>query len=205
MPKKEDWNVEDEEDLGTGQPAVNAPLNAPAPGGKVESPYRKTASPAPDATHAGIEDAGGVKSETITADFGRDFPALFDEKFPDDLKKSYAILRAVRALPEYTRKQAKERARREGLISAHIRKISNASPVVEIQADEQAVAQKNHGAIMKRQRLVSMAQHDVHVRELLTDRDNLADKVNDLNGKLVEAQAQVISLQTENAALKQSN
>jgi hypothetical protein len=185
MPKKEDWNVEDAEDLGTGQPAANVP----APGVRAKSIYRDTTTPTPESTHGGIEDAGGAKSDAAPEpDFGRDFPSRFDEKFSDALQQSYTILRAVRALPERTRKQATEKARRAGLISAHIRKISNASPVIQFQADEQAVAQKNHGAILERQRLEHLAVHDPLVKKFLTNYDRQA-------GRIVE-------LLDENAALK---
>jgi hypothetical protein len=122
-------------DLGTGE-TEGQPQPAPVPGSSV---WRHTASPTPEGTHAGIVDAGGAKDGAApTEDFGANFPATFDETFPDVIWKCFSILRAVRALPEYTRKQIKEKRRREGLISVHIRKISNPPPPIHIDADDAA-------------------------------------------------------------------
>jgi hypothetical protein len=132
--RKPDWDVEAAEDLGTGQPA-----------GAGKSPYRHTTTPQPASTHGGIADAGGVKAGAAPVEeFGADFPAAFDESFPAALGKCYNILRAVRALPERNRKQANEKARRGGLISAHIRKISNPPAAIHISADEAAKVKIAH-------------------------------------------------------------
>jgi hypothetical protein len=133
--KAADW------DMGTGE-HEGQPQPAPVPGA---SPWRRTTTPTPASTHGGIADAGGAKAGTTpTEDFGADFPATFDEAFPDALGKCYNILRAVRALPERNRKQANEKARRGGLISAHIRKISNPPAAIHISADEAAQVKIAH-------------------------------------------------------------
>ena len=125
-------------DMGTGE-HEGQPQPAPGQGA---SPWRHTATPTPEATH-GIQDAAGVLPASAKATaggnkYGGNIPDEFDENFPDDLKKCYAILRTIdNYYFSNTRSAAatKEYHRRRSLIGKHITKLSNGPPAPELTSD----------------------------------------------------------------------
>lgn len=214
MPKEE-WDVEGDDELAanTPPPAVTAAL-AKAGDGQPAKPaasvFRNTSTPTPAETHAENQ-LPPVVSQEKPVDFGKNFPAEFDENFPSELKdlpKCYEILRQVRALPETSRnghsdaRKVKEKRRREALISAHISKLSNPSSIIHIEANGQAEAQKNHAALIKRERMEAKAREDYLLKEFLNDFDKQAATIVAQAKALTELQAANAALKTENETLK---
>jgi hypothetical protein len=128
-------------DMGTGE-IEGQPQPAPKAGA---SPWRKTSSPTPTATH-GIQDAAAVLPASAKATdgnnrFGGNMPDEWEydtAPFPDDLKKCYAILRTIdNYYFSNTRSAAatKEYHRRRSLIGKHITKLSNGPPAPELTSD----------------------------------------------------------------------
>ena len=148
-------------DMGDGSGRQTAPRTIPAQvmGTPVAdkdfvpsaSIWRNTSTPHPAATHGG---GATVALLEPMEKLSKEFPAEFDENFPNDLKKCYEILKAVDALPIYlagenehqisagTRRRRDEQARRRKLIGAHIIKLQNGAPAPYIGAHEIAEMQK---------------------------------------------------------------
>ncbi|MEI8289568.1 MAG: hypothetical protein WCH99_08835 [Verrucomicrobiota bacterium] len=223
----EEWDVEE----GGEQKAPAAQAKAgEGQTAKTASHFRNTSTPQPGDTHT-TDNALSELPPVVTqpgkpVDFGKGFPAEFDENFPTDIKdlpKCYEILRQVRALPETAKngssdkRKVAEKRRREALISAHITKLSNPSAIVEIDADGQAKAQKNHAAIIKRERIESLARQDHLIAEFIKDFDKQAKTIvsqatkiaalesEDTSKIIVALQAKVNDLQAAIAALKTEN
>ena len=132
-------------DMGTGE-NEGQPQPAPAPG---DSTWRHTASPTPTTTH-GIQDAAAVLPERAKAaaggnKYGGNMPDEFDENFPDDLKKCWAI---VRTIDNYYFSNARSAAatreyfRRRSMVGKHIMKLSNGPPAPEMTSDRIAEMQR---------------------------------------------------------------
>ena len=148
--------------MGNGEDEAAAPVTVAAPAkagerqaAKRDSHYRNTITPQPKATHPenGLPDHPTLVTQPgKPVDFGKGFPAEFDENFPNDLAKCYAILRGIDSLQTHIVKphglvehpaRVKEVLRRRSLLGAHILKLSGThQPIPIMQADEHAAIQR---------------------------------------------------------------
>lgn len=142
------------------------------------SAYRLTATPTPAATHGG---GAAVALLEPMEKLSKEFPAEFDENFPNDLKKCFEILKAVDALPVYlagedenqiskgSRRRRDEQSRRRKLIGAHIIELQNGTKPPEIDAHaiaELQQAERNRPAV-RAARIQLLGATGVMIAELI--------------------------------------
>ena len=140
--KAADW------DMGTGE-NEGQPQPAPVPGAAT---WRKTATPAPTATH-GIQDAAGVLPDRAKAPqggnlYGGNMPDLWlydTEPFPDDAQKCWAEVRKIDAYYFSNARSAAattECFRRRRLVGAKIMELCNGPKAPEMTSDMIAEMQR---------------------------------------------------------------
>jgi len=162
----------------------------PAPEQNVQGlRWRMTTVPQPQATHSDREES--VRPLAGSSD------ALPEEKLPDTYAELLAEIKRLEAIvrhPKWTSKKITrdERAEFRRLVArytavkkkTHEIQQDTAAPVIG--ATELALGHKNQFATLRRTRWEIMAKGDMHVRDLLLERDTLDLKVSVLKARLYE-------------------
>ncbi|HZQ45376.1 MAG TPA: hypothetical protein VFC07_00070 [Verrucomicrobiae bacterium] len=121
-----------------------------------------------------------------------------DAELPTDLKESFAILKAVEAMPETTPSQERAKQSAFRVIRAHIFRLQQGLPHVHMTADHVAAATASHGDMLRETRWEQMSRIHPVCREMLDEiaalrsRQRINEKditIERLNGTLKELNA----------------